>query len=202
MAEKTETLTTEMVEPAAKTATVQEPKVVEQEPTPAEHEGDEFDKERAMATINKLRAIEKDAQKEHKELEQLRAAEKKREEEALSELERYQKRAEEAEKEATELRLSVLRRKVADEVGLPGALADRLQGADEESLKADAERLLEAIPPSTIQKPKIKPTNPADADKVETIEQKRARLLGRKVSPFDEGLAKDKGGGVFSPPEE
>jgi hypothetical protein len=62
-------------------------------------EGEEFDKDRALATIRKLRENEKQAARERKELEQLRAARKADEEAKLSEQERLSKRVAELEAE-------------------------------------------------------------------------------------------------------
>lgn len=45
------------------------------------------------------------------------------------------------EKELSELKLKALKTNVAIEAGLPADLADRLTGEDEETLKADAEKL-------------------------------------------------------------
>lgn len=51
-----------------------------------------------------------------------------------------------AEQEAKALRLNQERRAVADRVGLPAALADRLQGETPEEMEADARGLLAALP--------------------------------------------------------
>lgn len=65
---------------------------------PAETEGDEaYDKERAMATITKLRGFEKESKRLKEELEKRDKAETERKEKELSEVQRAEKRAQEAE---------------------------------------------------------------------------------------------------------
>nr|DAK32883.1 MAG TPA: major capsid protein [Caudoviricetes sp.] len=56
-----------------------------------------------------------------------------------------------------------LRTRIALQNGLPYDLADRLQGADEEALKADAERLAGFMRPATPQAP-LRDTEPAIGD--------------------------------------
>jgi hypothetical protein len=53
---------------------------------------------------------------------------------------------EEAESKRRALELSALRRKVAEDVKLPTALADRIRGETEEEIRADAKELLAALP--------------------------------------------------------
>ena len=56
-----------------------------------------------------------------------------------------------------------LRTRIALQNGLPYDLADRLQGADEEALRADAERLAGFMRPATPQAP-LRDTEPAIGD--------------------------------------
>ena len=56
-----------------------------------------------------------------------------------------------------------LRTRIALQNGLPYDLADRLQGADEEALKADAERLAGFMRPATHKAP-LRDTEPAIGD--------------------------------------
>lgn len=56
-----------------------------------------------------------------------------------------------------------LRTRIALQNGLPYDLADRLQGADEEALKADAERLAGFMRPATHKAP-LRDTEPAMGD--------------------------------------
>lgn len=59
--------------------------------------------------------------------------------------------------------IASLRTRIALQNGLPYDLADRLQGADEEALKADAERLAGFMHPETHKAP-IRDTEPAIGD--------------------------------------
>ena len=164
--------------------------VVEPE-TPVE----EWDKERAKATILKLRESEKQAKKDAKELEQLKAEKSKRDEAEMTESQRNQKRAEEAEAKNTKLETDIIRRDVIAETGLPALFTDRLKGTTKEEMLADAQELAKTLP--TIKTaPKVPPTNPSNADTNETDHQKRERLFGKQGNPFDMETIKAKGGGV------
>lgn len=57
------------------------------------------------------------------------------------------KQLEEMQKQITDYETTSLRTRIALQNGLPYDLADRLQGTDEETLKADAERLVSFIKP-------------------------------------------------------
>ena len=87
---------------AASAAAISEPVVSTQTTIlpPAQADGEEFDKERAMATIKKLRDFEKTAKAQLKELEDLRAAKQVAEDAKLSESERLQKQLEETKAQA------------------------------------------------------------------------------------------------------
>ena len=69
-------------------------------------------------------------------------------------------------KELSELKLKALKTNVAIEAGLPADLADRLTGDDEETLKADAEKLASFVGSKKVA-PSFKteevPTDPAEA---------------------------------------
>ena len=69
-------------------------------------------------------------------------------------------------KELSELKLKALKTKVAMDAGLPADLADRLAGDDEETLKADAEKLASFVGSKKVA-PSFKteevPTDPAEA---------------------------------------
>jgi hypothetical protein len=150
---------------------------------------------------SKAKAMEKEKESTAKKLAKLEDDEKKREEAKLSELEKLQKQLVEVEKRAAEAERKSIRQKVAAETGLPVILAERLQGEDEEAMRADAAKLLEALPKPVEQKkgaPNINPTNPAAAQQGETPAQKRARLhLTPEVNIFSEGADAALGGGVF-----
>lgn len=76
----------------------QQPPASETPPADAQQEtpqGDEFDKERAMATIKNLRAVEKQAKKDAKQLKTLLEAEDKRKKSEMDETERLKAEASE-----------------------------------------------------------------------------------------------------------
>lgn len=177
-------LTTEKVEEPAK-------KVAPQEAEPVE----EFDKERAMKTINQLREIEKQAKKDAKELEALKAEQKKREDAELTELERLKKENAEIVAENAKTKADLLRRDVIAETGLPAMFADRLKGETREELLADAQELAKTLPELKTA-PKLPKSNPDNANPSETDAQKRERLFGKQGNPFDISAVKEKGGGV------
>ena len=88
--------------------------------------------------------------------EQAKKAAAEAEAKALAEQGRYKELFEkqqaelEAERQrAKALELATLKRDIAAEVGLPGALAARLQGEDAEAIKADAQALVAAMPKPT-----------------------------------------------------
>lgn len=125
------------------------------------------------------------------------AAEKAAAEEAKKNGE-WQKLAEAKEKELSEAKASIAardladkKRSIADKVGLPAAFANRLIGATDEELEADAKALLETIPKQAT-KPNTSTTNPgANGSQNETRQQKKARLEGTSIDPFAGG------GGIF-----
>ncbi len=137
---------------------------------------EEFDKDRAMNTIKKLRDEEKQWNKERKEYEALKAAKAKEEQEKLSEIERANKRAEEAESKAQRLERESLQRKAAEELGLPAKIAGRIQGDTYEAMIEDAKTLLDVMPKKSA--PNLPANNPAATNAGETDEQRRSRLLG------------------------
>lgn len=147
----------------------------------------------AMRTA--LKKANSEAAKYRKTADEATAAQKAKEEAELSEMEKLRKQLAKAQAETESLRLNQLKAQVAAEMGLPPALAARLQGNDEDELKADAKSLLEAMPkPAT--PPKIQPTNPANAQPpTETDDMRRARIYGSSRM-FDPTGASAKGGGV------
>lgn len=74
-----------------------------------------------------------------------------------------------------------LRTRIALQNGLPYDLADRLQGADEEALRADAERLAGFMRPATPQAP-LRDTEPAIGDD-KTVQMKQ---MLRELQPKGE----------------
>lgn len=138
----------------------------------------EFDKERAMATINKLRQFEKEAKANAKKLEAYEKAEAERKQAEMSEIDKLKAQYEEAQAKAARLEKESLQRKAADEAGLPMAFADRIRGESLDEMVADAKGLLEAMPKAPKQ-PAVNPTNPGSGAKQgETDDERRRRLFG------------------------
>lgn len=105
-----------------------------------------FDAVSAMDKIHKqnrenanLRARMKELETKSTELDQLKAAQ-------MSDLEKAQAELAELKARNAELAMNQLREKVAKEAELPEGFAGRLQGTDEETLKADAEALKAMLP--------------------------------------------------------
>lgn len=135
----------------------QEPEGEQQEPVqPSEPEGeqqDSFDREyveklrqeaaKYRTQLRELEAAEEERQSEREAAEQKRLEEQQKFQE-LYEKEKAKREAAEAQRQALEL--TSLKRRVADEVGLPKALAERLQGETEEDITADAKALLKTLP--------------------------------------------------------
>ena len=175
---------------------LEQPKPTEAALPASETPEEEWDKERAMSTIHKLREIEKQSKKDAAELARLKDEEQKRTDAQLTETERYKKQADELLAEKAKLQADILRRDVIAETGLPPQLADRLKGSTLEELTADANELLKLLPKT---KSNQSVTNPGGASSEETEAQMRERLFGKNDHPFDVKSIKAKGGGVFWP---
>ncbi len=148
-----------------------------EEPQTPQAEPEEFDKERAMVTIRKLRERDKEAERLAKKLEAFEKAEQERRQAEMSELEKAQQKATQLESELAGLRLKELQRQAAKTAGIPDELAERLRGATLDELQADAEGLAKLLPKK--QPPPVPPTNPGNASgQGETLEERRRRLLG------------------------
>ena len=145
----------------------------------------------SKAEFDKMQAALKEANKEaasrRKRLEELEAQEAQRKEAAMTETEKATKRAAELEAKLKAYERTEAQRKVAEKVGLPAALATRLQGETPEELEADAKALLETLPKPTKPAPGINATNPGNASTQETREQKKARLAGTSPDVFGTG---------------
>jgi hypothetical protein len=184
-----ETPVTPPEQPMAETPAAEEPKGPD---------GTPFDPERAKATIEKLRGFEKESEKLRKQVAAMEKKEQERLEAELSELEKAQKRLAELEAKAAQLERQQLQREVADKVGLPAALASRLQGNTADEMEADAAALLESLPKADKKPTTISATNPGvNANVNETHAQKKARLFGTQGEPFSESAMREKGGGVY-----
>lgn len=179
MAEDTKVETTDAAETAA---------------SQTEAKQDDFDKERAMALIEKLRGEVKELKPKAKKAEELEAEAQKRADAELSEMEKLKKSLADAESKMKAYETQQLRRAAADKVGLPAVFADRLKGETPEELEADAQAILEALPKQP--KSTISSTNPAEPKKGPTLAERRAELYGTNTNIFDTAFAKTQGGGV------
>ncbi len=177
------------------TEPVTTPPVTEPQVTPEPPVEEPFDKERAMATIQKLRDIEKQHKQDRKELERLQAEEKQRADASLSETEREKKRADEAEARALKLETETNQTKAALKAGLPSEWADRLKGKTYDEMLADAQELAKTLPQLKVA-PKVPPTNPANGQTTDKTQETRAWLNGSHGNPFDLNNVQQKGGGV------
>lgn len=193
-------MTTETNQPASaatepKTGEVlEQPKTQQVAPPASDTPAEEWDPKRAMETIRTLREIEKKAKADAKELEKLKAEEQKRKDAELTEVERLKKQADELAKQKVELELSILRRDVIAETGLPAVFAERLKGATKDEMLADAKTLKDALPQT--KQPGQTVTNPGNASQTETEAQMRERLFGKPARIFDINEIKKGGGGV------
>jgi superfamily I DNA/RNA helicase len=170
---------------------------VETTTLPAQQESPETLK----AELEKVRAMLKEANgeaaKRRKQLEAIEAEKTKTNQSEVSELQKLQQQLQEMQTRLDGKEKAELRQKIAEQTGLPAALAARLQGETPEELEADAKAMLAALPQTqtTNSLPanlRISATNPANAQVGETREQKKARLLGGNADVFS-------GGGVVWP---
>lgn len=152
--------------------------------------------EEIRAALKKANA---EAAKYRKQASAFEEAEQKRKEAEMSEMEKLQKQLADAQAQAAALQRETLQRKVASEMGLPEALALRLQGDDEEAMKEDAKTILESLPKAA--KPQVQPTNPANGQPPkETDAMRRTRIYSggqdNTLNAFDPASAAKMGGGV------
>lgn len=146
-----------------------------------------------------LKDANREAADRRKKLEAYETAEKQRQEAEMSETDKLKRALEEREAELNRLQLDNLKRAIAQETGLPPALATRLQGSTEDELKADAKALLETIPKAAPNAPKLGATNPGGgASGGETEAQRRARIWSPGGGMFDPNAVRQQGGGVFT----
>jgi len=165
--------------------------------TPAEPPIEQWDPERAKATILAQRAEEKKLKDQLKDYERLKAEETERVEAQMSKAEKATKRAEKLEADNAKLTMDILRRDVVAETGLPAVFADRLKGETKEAMLEDAKELLKVLPAEKTKPPHLNNTAPNNATTTETEAQKRERLLGNQsVNIFDPAFVQERGGGV------
>lgn len=165
------TQATEMEAPTAETPQAQTPEQLKAE------------LEKAQAA---LKAANREAAERRKRLEAFEQAEAARKQAEMTESEKLKADLEAARKALAAHARTEQARLVAQKVGLPDALAARLQGETPEEMEADAKALLEALPKAKPTAPNTGATNPGSGKPVETLEQKRARIFGTQTSgPWD-----------------
>jgi hypothetical protein len=176
---------TEMVK---ETETEQVEEVAENEEIVEQPEQEEeFDKERAMATIKNLRKFEKDAKKLEQKLAHYEQQEEERKKAELSEIDRLKLEKQEAEQKLAELTRKEQRREIAGKHKLPEALADRIKGETPEEMEADAKTLFDSLPKNITTKTGV--TNPGGNSKEPSYAEP-------KIDPFDAGFVRSHGGGA------
>lgn len=123
---------------------------------PVDAELGEGGKKALVAERESRKAAERDAAALQARVDELEAA-------SLSELEKAQKAAADADARAADFEaqikardVEILRQRVANELKLPAELVDRLRGDDEEAIRADAKSLA-AIIPTANGSPRPKP---------------------------------------------
>lgn len=152
--------------------------------------------EALKAELAKLQAGLKQANQEaasrRKRLEELEAAEAKRKQESMTELERITQERDALLSKVKQAERLEMARKAAREAGIPESLAERLQGDDAESLLNDAKELAKTLP-----KISIPPTNVGVQEPRMTEAEQRARVYGVPSILYDPETQKKLGGGVY-----
>lgn len=172
-----------------KTEMVEEEEIKEPE-QPEEPKEEEFDKDRAMATIKNLRKFEKEAKKLQEKIALYEQQEQERQKAELSEIDRLKLEKQEAEQKLAELARKEQQREIAEKVKLPFALADRIKGETPEEMEADAKQLFESLPKGGT--PKTSVTSPGP----QATEPKMERL-NSDINPFDPAWVRAHGGGAI-----
>jgi DNA repair exonuclease SbcCD ATPase subunit len=154
--------------------------VTEPEATPAAQiaevvQEEQFDKDRAMALIEKLRGEVKDLKPKAKKADDLEAAEKQRKEAEMTELQKAQAKIDELTAKTKAAELRELRRKVGEAAKLPAEIYELLPEGTEDEMKAKAEALAKALPKP---QPGLSATNPPAGTGTITDAQRRAFLNG------------------------
>lgn len=166
--------------------------------TPAQAEGETFDAARAMALIEKLRNQVKELSPKAKQAEQLAAAQKAKEESEMSELQKLNKRLADTESELRQTKRASTAAQIAARLGLPEALANRLQGETPEEMEADAKAILEALPKPTKPNPGVVPNPGAGAAPVNTDAEMLKRIRSSGPDIFSLSAAQKLGGGFIN----
>ena len=175
---------TEMVE-KAETEQVEEKPNIEEEIV--EQQEEDFDKERAMATIKNLRKFEKEAKKLQDKIALYEQKDNERKLAEMSEIDRLKLEAQEAKSKLAELTLKEQKREIAHKLNLPEAFADRIKGDTPEEMEADAKGLFDALPKPGTSKSLV--TNPG----AQAVEPSSVQP---RINPFDAGFVRNHGGGL------
>lgn len=157
---------------------------------------EQWDKDRAAATIKTQRQVEKELRAQLKDYERLKAEEQKRQEASMTKEEALQRQLAELQSRTVQYESELMRRDVISQTGLPPEFAERLRGSTREELLADAEALKKLLPQAPKQSVVQSPTNPNGAAPNETEQQKRERLFGRQGNIYDINEILARGGGV------
>ena len=119
----------------------QEPEHVDEDQSPQEDDGQDFDEQRAKAAINKknsenaaLRKRLRDIEEKAAKFDEIEAAKK-------SEIERITESYEKTQFELKDAQNALVRERIARKHGLPDELADLLPAGDEEQVEAKAKYL-------------------------------------------------------------
>jgi len=126
------------------------------------------------SALEKERAENQALKPKAKLADELTAAEQKKKDAELSDLEKEKKVRLALEEENKQLKLNQMRRDAAEKVKLPSEFADRLRGETPEELEADAQKLLKAIPTSV----NLSATNASNSTGAVTDAQRKAFLNG------------------------
>ncbi len=154
-----------------------------------------FDAKRAMALIEKLRAEVKELRPKAKQAEELSAAQKAKAEAEMTEVQKLSARLAETETALKSERRTAQMSEIASRLGLPPALAKRLQGETPEEIEADAKALLETLPKPAKPGPGIIPNPGSNATTGPTDDQLRGILRGNIGNMFDAAANVKAGGG-------
>lgn len=171
-------------------------------------DGEPFDRERALATIAKLREFEKQAKAQARELDQLRAAQKAADDAKLSETERLAKQASESAAEAERLRQELRQERTkaaiataAAKHNVPTKIAERMidvEYGDTGEVNTDAlEKALKQLvadhPNLVTQQSAASPTNAARS----TANGATSARTPAIAPLWDAQAAREQGGGVI-----
>lgn len=125
----------------------QTPAAAQNTETPTEHM---IPKSRFDELNRELKALKAQLETEAKAKEAAEAQRLKEQGEWKSLAEKYMAELDAAKQQARALELANMRRDVAQKLGIPAALVDRLQGETPEEMEADGKAIMEALPKPTV----------------------------------------------------